>query len=234
MRRTGGGSASGSSTRQAGLSLIELMVGLTVGLFVATAALAVLAINLRENRKLLLEARLLQDLRSASDLITRDLRHAGYWAAAEQGVALPATTGVVANPYAATWLASDASNTISFNYSRDGTENDAVDSNDQIGYRLRAGVVEVHVGSGGWQALTDSATFNVTEFRITATVRPIDLDGFCAKPCASGHADCSPRQEIRTLTLALGGNLAGDVSVSRRLQSEVRVRNDTLAGACAG
>jgi prepilin peptidase dependent protein B len=220
--------------RQTGLSLIELMVGLTVGLFVATAALAVLAVNLRENRKLLLEARLMQDLRTASELITRDLRHAGYWATAEQGVAVAAATAVVANPYAATWLASDASNAINFTYSRDGAENNLVDSNDQIGYRLRAGVVEVHVGAGGWQALTDSATLNVTEFGITATVQPIDLDGFCAKPCASGLATCSPRQEIRMLTLAIGGNLIGDGGVSRRLQSEVRVRNDTLAGACAG
>jgi prepilin peptidase dependent protein B len=217
--------------RQRGLSLVELMVGLTIGLFVVAAAIGVLAINLRENRKLLLEARLMQDLRTASDLITRDLRHAGYWATAERGVATAATV-VVANPYAATWLAGNA-NTISFNYSRDDIENNTVDSNDQIGYRLRAGVVEVHVGSGGWQALTDSATFNVTEFGITSKVDSIDLSGFCSRVCPSGTSSCIPHQEVRTLVVALGGNLVGDTSVSRRLLSSVRVRNDTLAGACA-
>jgi prepilin peptidase dependent protein B len=221
------------ATRQHGLSLVELMVGLTIGLFVVAATLGVSAINLRENRKLLLEARLTQDLRTASDLITRDLRHAGYWAAAEQGVAVTAAA-VTANPYAAMWPASDSSDTISFNYSREAVENNAVDSNDQIGYRLRAGVVEVHVGSGGWQALTDSATFNVTEFGITSKVESIDLSGFCSRACPSGNSGCLPRQEVRTLVVALGGHLVGDASVSRRLLSDVRVRNDTLVGACAG
>ncbi|MES1161637.1 MAG: prepilin-type N-terminal cleavage/methylation domain-containing protein, partial [Rhizobacter sp.] len=64
---------------QHGLSLIELMIGVAIALFIAVAGSTLLVGHLRENRALLLEARLTQDLRTAADLITRDLRRAGYW-----------------------------------------------------------------------------------------------------------------------------------------------------------
>ena len=65
---------------QRGLSLVELLVGLALGLLVVAGGAALLARqHLREHRALLLEARLMQDLRTAADLVARDLRRAGYW-----------------------------------------------------------------------------------------------------------------------------------------------------------
>jgi len=39
----------------------------------------VLTTQLGDNRRLLLEAQMQQDMRTAADLISRDLRRAGYW-----------------------------------------------------------------------------------------------------------------------------------------------------------
>ena len=64
-------------SRARGISMVELLVGLAVGLFIAAAGVTLMAGNLRENRALMLESRLMQDLRTASDIITRDLRRAG-------------------------------------------------------------------------------------------------------------------------------------------------------------
>ena len=55
------------------------MIGLALGLFVVGGGLLMLAGFTDENRRLLLETRLNQDLRAASDVVTRDLRRAGYW-----------------------------------------------------------------------------------------------------------------------------------------------------------
>ncbi len=81
--------------RSRGLSLIEMLVGIVVGLFLVTGALRFFADYLDDNRRLLLETRINQDLRTVADLIVRDLRRAGYWSAPNSGVTAPAAP----NPY---------------------------------------------------------------------------------------------------------------------------------------
>lgn len=78
----------------AGLSLPELLVGLTLGLLVTAAALALVALASGEQRRLLAEARLQQDLRAAMDIVARELRRSGQWPDATAGVwgtAVPAS-----------------------------------------------------------------------------------------------------------------------------------------------
>ena len=218
---------------QRGLSMVELMVGVAIALFIAATGTTLLAGNLRENRSLLLEARITQDLRTAADVIARDLRRAGYWAAAADGVWTAAAPVAVVNPYAAFTPGSAASDAVSFRYSRDATENNTLDTNEQFGFRLRSGVVEMQLGAGNWQALTDAGTLTVTTFSVTPTVQEISLQRLCALPCPSGSATCPPRQQVRSLALVLSGRAATDASVTRSLRSSVRLRNDSVIGACA-
>jgi len=63
--------------RQGGLSLVELMVGITIGLIVVAAATVLVSTQLSENRRLLLETQLQQDLRATADIVTRELRRVG-------------------------------------------------------------------------------------------------------------------------------------------------------------
>ena len=219
---------------QRGLSLVELLIGVTIALFIAATGATLLAANLRENRSLLLEARLMQDLRTAADLIARDLRRAGYWAAATDGVWVSGASSVATNPYLAVAPGSAASDAVSFRYSRDATENNVVDSNEQFGFRLRAGAIEIQLGAGNWQALTDTGTLSVTGFSVTPGVQDIVLDGFCATPCpVAGTGVCPPHQQVRSLALSITGHLASDAGVTRSIRSDVRLRNDPVIGACA-
>src|SRR5688572_15814717 len=73
-------------SHQNGLSLVELLVGLALGLFVVAVAATLLAAQTPEQRRLAAEQRLMQDLRTATDVVTRDLRRAGHWGAAASGV----------------------------------------------------------------------------------------------------------------------------------------------------
>ncbi len=218
---------------QRGLSLVELLVGVAIALFIAAAAATLLAGHLRESRALLLEARLMQDLRTAADLVSRDLRRAGYWSAAVDGVWLAGASSVAANPYAALAPAAAASDAASFRYSRDAIENGVVDSNEQFGFRLRNGAIELQLGAANWQALTDTGTLTITQFSVTPTVRELSLEAFCAKPCATGAAACPPRQQVRSLALEITGRLVADAAVTRSVRSAVRLRNDAVIGACA-
>ncbi|MDO9316463.1 MAG: hypothetical protein Q7T97_18165, partial [Burkholderiaceae bacterium] len=91
--------------RQAGVSLVELLIGISLGLFIVGAALSMLVVHLRESRTLIAQSRLMQDLRTATDLIARDLRRAGYWGDAAAGVwprdSAPGAGSVASNPYSA-------------------------------------------------------------------------------------------------------------------------------------
>ena len=62
--------------RQHGLTLVELLVGMVIGLLLTAIALVAMTQHLRENHRLLVEARLAQDLQALVDLVSRDLRRA--------------------------------------------------------------------------------------------------------------------------------------------------------------
>lgn len=208
--------------RQTGLSLVELMIGLALGLFIAAAGLAAFAEQWREHRHATAAMRLMQDLRSAGEVIARDLRRAGHWAA-------PAAS--TPNPYADFAPQAAASDAAQFAYSRDAVENDVLDGNEQFGLRLRRGVIEMLLGAGQWQALTDAGTLVVTEFVLQPRVDSISLLEHCAVPCPPG-ASCDARVEVRRLAIRITARAADDASLVRRLETLVRLRNDGVSGAC--
>lgn len=219
------------STGQRGFTLVELMIGLALGLLVAAAATTLLVAQLREQRSLAIENRLMQDLRTASDVIVRDLRRAGHWGAAASGIRAAGSDGVATNPYAALTPDGAASDAARFRYSRDAAENHTVDANEEFGLRLRNGAIELLLGAGNWQSLTDAGTLTVTGFAITPTTQEVSLAEHCAVPCPVGSTTC-PRQQVRSLAVVVTARSAADASVVRSLRSELRVRNDALLGAC--
>ena len=227
---------------QRGLSIVELLVAMAIGLFLSAVGTTLLVSQLHESRSLLVEARLMQDLRTAADLISRDLRRAGYWGAAATGVwtrdETPGGVPVASNLYVA--LAPGASATtsastdaVSFRYSRDARENNAVDTNEQFCFRLRRNVIEMQLGSSNWQALTDANTLSISAFSVTPSVQEIPLTNLCALACPTGSSQCPPRQLVRSLAVLITGRSATNASVVRSVRIAVRVRNDALSGSCA-
>jgi type IV pilus assembly protein PilW len=197
-----------AAPRQRGLSLVELLVGLAVGLFVVAAGATLLATQLRDQRGLAVENRLMQDLRTAADVIARDLRRAGHWGAAASGVWASGASGVLRNPYSTLTQGSTALEGVGFSYSRDVTENHRVDSNEQFGLRLRSGVVELQLGAGNWQALTDAGVLKFTGLSITPTSQQISLASHCPTSCPPSSSDtslCTPHQQVRSVDLVLVG-----------------------------
>lgn len=221
------------ASAQAGVSLVELLIGITIGLFIVGASLTVLLTHLRDSRGLMAQNRLMQDLRAAADLMARDLRRASYWGAADHGVwqqtgAASAPVTAV-NPYTAMMASASV---VNFRYSRDAVENDVVDSHEQFGYRLRNGVLELKLGTAPWQAMTDSSTMRVIRFEITPTEQLRSLAGSCTAPCAATDLSCPPQLHVRSLVLTLAARGVGESTVERSVQTTVRLRNDVVTGRC--
>ncbi|MEY2891179.1 MAG: hypothetical protein RJA98_1087 [Pseudomonadota bacterium] len=226
-------SASAAHRRRArGASLLELLVASTLGLLLMSVCITLFVQVLREHRSALHEARLMQDLRSAIDIVARDLRRAGGWGAAERATFWSSNARPLDNPYGAQTPASAPAALASFNYSRDPTENNQLDSDEAFGVRLRNGAIELMLGQGNWQALTDSGTLKLTDLRITPTVHEVSLASLCTQACAASAPDCPPRQTVRSVLVELSGASSLDPSVTRSLRARVRVRNDTVSGRC--
>jgi type IV pilus assembly protein PilW len=210
---------------QRGLSLVEMMVGIAVGLFIVAGATLVVTAQLGDNRRLLMETQLQQDLRATGDVITRELRRSG-------GVGDEALTKFVWTSTGVTGTAAEAStrsaitisesgSQVDFNYKRNAT-------NGPWGYKLEGGVIYTYT-SGDWQALTDTNTMEVTVFN----VQPVDsLTEVipCPRGCGGDPTDttCWPTVEVRNFEVTIEARSRSDNSVLRAIRSQVRVRNDAI------
>lgn len=230
-----------SPQRQRGLSIVELMVGVAIGLFVAAGATTLLVAQLTDNRRLLLETQVQQDLRATADIITRELRRAGHWARARDAAWYPDTPGVASNPYTAVsataggtdYANGDQDSTVLIAYARSGNEaleDGAVVAAEHQGFRLYNGVIQTQLGEDNWQALTDGTTLRVTRFELTMNKQPITLA--CPKDCPVGAPSCPPTQEVRVMTIDIAGQAVSDPAVQRSVRSAVRLRNDNIVGTC--
>ncbi|MDO9315562.1 MAG: hypothetical protein Q7T97_13565, partial [Burkholderiaceae bacterium] len=142
------------------------------------------------------------------------------------------TAGVTANPYTALAVSSTSTHAVTFRYSRDAVENTRVDDNEQFGYRLRSGALEMQLGAGRWQAMTDAGSMQVTRLDITPTDQVVDLGGSCQVPCPAHSATCPPRLHVRSVTVTVSARSATDTTTERTTRTGVRLRNDEITGSC--
>ena len=177
-----------------------------VGLVIVAAGTTVVARHARENRALAIESRLVQDLRTAADIVARDLRRAGYWGASASGVrsddgsgwALDQSLrpGRARRPRRRTRCGSASRATPS--------EDGSVDGNERFGFRLRSGAIELQLGDGNWQALTDPATLTVTAFEVEPRTEETSLERILRpSPAPPAAATCPPRQQVRSFAVAI-------------------------------
>lgn len=190
-----------------GFNLIELMIGLTVGLIIVTAAIGVFFNSMRgmaDNTKLV---RLNQDMRAMMDIMVRDIRRAGFV------TSNPAYfSDLKDNPYFdsvssghTTDIALLNSNTcIVYSYNRDDDRPSKIRDHDEhdeeeerLGFRLNSGELEMRTSGttnenceGHWETITEpeveitgltfamtSTTLNATSMLSTDGVRPGDANG---------------------------------------------------------
>ncbi len=230
-----------SRRRERGVGLVELLVGLAVGLFVVGGGLLLFANFVQNDRRLVLEARLMQDLRAASDLVTRDIRRGGYWDAATSSVWVAGGASTTPrNPFAlvrqgacsgattANAASEPTGAAAAACYWVDNGANAAVNDAERYGFDVSGGVLYAVVADQR-TALTDPASITITDLRFDWTgTQSINASNFCAKTCT---ANC-PTVVVREVEVTIRGTVPGDTSIARQLRSNVRVRNDLFTGQC--
>ena len=200
--------------RQRGVSLVELMVAIVLGMLVVAASLALYANTFGVNASALRVSRLNNELRAVMTAITRDLRRAGY-----NGHA----TGGAPNPFGA--IAVSASGTqITFTYDLDSNGLLAA-SSEQFGYRFNSAsaLIQSTTNNGSsWEPITDPGRVLVTGF-VVADESPTSV----AMGSASGAI---VNVQVRTYTVTLTGTVtSGGQAYTRVLRETVRVRAEGVS-----
>lgn len=225
-----------------GLSIVELLVGIAIGLFVVAGATLVATGQLSDNRKLMQETQLQQDLRAAADLVARELRRSGFWGNAATVVNPTGMAAPAASPYRFPASSAGAGGRTEVLYSFSSVdaghpENNAEDAAEQYGFAhdSSAGSIQMYVGASGWQDLTDVAVMKVTKFEVQIPAIPLlGVEVPCPKYCdATGDTACWPRLTVREATISIAAESRYDPDVKRTIETKVQLRNGTtMTGAC--
>lgn len=222
------------------MSIIELMVGITIGLFILAGATLVVTGQLSEGRRLLTDTQIQQDLRAASDIIARDVRRAGYTGKASFNVWPKAVADGLVNPYAGmtpegpamTAAGDGVTSSLEYSFSSatgEGDEDNKLSKREVSGFRYnsRDKSIEVQLGTGDWQALTDPNTVLITTFKITLSSQYLDVP--CAETCpVVGVAGCPLQLNVRSVNYQIVGQSANDPTMLRSINTTVRLRNDVV------
>lgn len=207
---------------QRGLSLVEMMVGVAVGLFIVAGAALLASSQLGENRRLLLETQVQQDLRAAADLITRELRRTGFISASQDLVWSPSNPGKQpdANLYP-TLALNTGGDVVSYGYDRY-----ALPGPNSYGFRLNNHVIQQRIANDPPQDLTDGSTLKVTVFQVALAATPLQQIA-CPRLCMPGYTqDCWPTVNVVDATVTITGEAVSDPRVTRTVVSRVRLRNE--------
>ena len=177
--------------QQAGVTLIELLIGLLVGLIVIAAGTNIFTTSIKGQTDNINLTRLNQDMRAMMDIMARDIRRAGFvtsdpgtnFASLQNnpffdGITSGATSDIAIQ---------DGGACIVYAYNRDDDVNNdgvtdetpsAVDSNERLGFSLSEGRLRIRLSGatnedcsdGSWQNITEPEV-EITEltFRLTST-----------------------------------------------------------------
>ena len=230
-----------------GLSIVELMIGITISLFILAGATLVLTSQLGDNRRLLLEAQMQQDLRTAADMISRDIRRAGYWGQAYRSICPPPPEACAAavNPYES--MEPDGTKEVVYFRSTDeeggaliGTDDNLRDAasgrpREEVGFRWNADnrTIDYMVGANNnWQALTDSTVLQVTQFDMVINARDLPVPCGAGACPVLGPGGCPLVLRSRDVTVTIVAQAVHDATVRRSVRDNVRLRNHVPTEVC--
>ena len=208
---------------QGGMSIVELMVGVAIGLIIVAAASLLMAGQLVENRRLITEAQVQQDLRATADLISRDIRRAGRTGEVNAlgTIWYPDSPSALPNAVGNS-LSTPPSNTINFAYVPGPF------FSVPFGFKLQSEVVK-RMASNSPQDLTDGNVMKTTSLNPSVLGdSSATLVLPCPRTCSDGSSDCWPKYHVRRVRIEMLAEAKADTSIKRAARSTVRVRNDRV------
>lgn len=231
--------------RSRGFTLVELMIGLTLGLLLMAGACSMAGLQLGEHHRLMLELQVQQELRATAELLLRDLRRASFWDRAQDGIWQEPSDTPVRNPYAAI-LVEDGGRRVSYSFAREGSPPGGASVRETSGFRLSDGRIDQLI-AGRYQPLTDPALLRVRQVEVSVASQAHALGEVCEADCAGlpsaaspptvgstggSPVGCPPVLSTRLVTVTVEAEAVHDARATHRLELVSRSHNPVLTGDC--
>ncbi len=193
---------------QSGLTLIEMMIAMIIGLFITGAVIAVFISNVKSSTETVKMIRLNQELRVVMGFISDELKRAGYSADPDNEefinqLSVPAAPNNDCVIY-------------SYDLDANGVRNAAEEN---FGFRLENRQIQwgrnvTCAGASGWESLTFLENSSITDFAITPPLVPIT------------NGSVTVQQYEVTIT---GETTLNPGTATRTISEIIRIRNDDLS-----
>jgi type II secretory pathway component PulJ len=192
-------------TRQAGESLLSLLVGLGLGLLVIAAGIRLLGLQWQTQRQQLQQVALQQDLQTALGFLAQELQQAQHLAQAWQSRADGPCSDPLCSGEGALRLAAGQ-----IEWASDRNRNGQRENAECTGFRLRNGVLQHKTACepAVWSALTDPASLQLTRLDLRLHCR---LEG---------------QRLVRRVDLLLDGHSPHNPALRQQVQQQLALRND--------
>jgi type II secretory pathway component PulJ len=231
---------------QAGASLMEVLIAMSISLVVTASMIALMANSLSTTARIVKMTKLADDLRVTMQMMTRDVRRSSYNA---QSYLCYANDNCGGDGSALTLASAidfvdtnddglDDDNCFSFlmdrNHDGNSTEDDAGGFRRVTHPVLGVDVIEMWTGGApepdssicssdaGWVQITDPEVVEITEFSINDDLSYTEV----IQTDAAGNPTLS--QVVRKFRINLQGQLVLDDDIKRNVQDVISVRNDIL------
>ena len=210
---------------QNGFSLVELMISMSVGILLTSGVISMFTGSLKNSYEFVSLAKLDQDLQGVMDLVSKEVRRAGY--DANTAVGNDTDFGINTDSTSTCLLYSYDSNST-------GTVGE-LDDTEQYGIRFDRDTNKVLFGSSvtacsgtGWTSINDTNSVQVTNLSFSQNNICLNLtdNSDCAtENIASGDQVLWKKQ----INIVISGNFTNDSSnYTHSIENTVRLHNDIL------
>lgn len=203
--------------RQQGVSLVELMISITIGMVIILGVVGVSISTFGANANQIKTAQLQYELRKVVDDFARDLRRAGYRPLPTGSAAPPAMD--VASQVGPTLVGGAVNMSVQYDIDDDAT---VADERVVFAYRYAVnstystGQVEVKIGNGNWTPLTDAKVIDITEFQVMKGLSSYTY------VCAAGTTNAVSGN---VYSVRVTGQLVADAAIKRTVVETISPRN---------
>jgi len=202
---------------QSGFTLVEMMISSLIGSLAMAGAISVFTVTVKNNGDGLKRVRLGQELRTIMDVMTRDIRRAGYWENAD---------GITANPFA---TLSVNNNCVTYSYDFNG--NALPQNEDRFGFKFDNSAVKYRQNGAAcnsnndWILISDPNTISITNLNFNLSTICENLSNSLDDQSCSNAVSNDVLSYMYQVDITLNGELISDNTVTYSLSESVAIRN---------
>jgi prepilin peptidase dependent protein B len=211
-----------------GITLIELMVALVINALIFIFLIGIFANNLTNYNLSLNTNRLNQQLEEIMQIMTSDIRRAGYWANESADIATNTNTNPFQNASSGTDIAVGGSPntclTFTYDHNKNGTlpGTSTTTDDERYGYRLNGTNIQTRPWGATFNcSATASSWENMNDSSITITALTFTINSSTVTTGPGAQAITE-----RSVDITLTGKLTATPSITKTLTQHVRINND--------